>query len=883
MKKIFTTLLFFVVSHCAMAAHTKGGWMYYSYLGPGSLPNSARYKITLKIYTKCILDNPAQFCPTVVISIFNGVNNILLEKVQVLYSNSVDINNCPLPECHPCISLIPNICVKITTYEFIKDLPITPHGYTIAYQRCCRIAGIINLKQPTDFTGDTWTVKIPGNAISPLAPFNSSAIFPQNDTAIICRENYFSYDFGASDPDNDSLSYAFSDAFVGTPDGTTSGSCINDYAQPPPYSSVGYQEPYSGSQPLGLGVHIDPGTGLVSGIAPAASGVYVLTVTVSEYIRGTNIKKAEVRKSLHVEVTDCISIKALLDPEYYSCDDLEASFQNKTSGYAILSYDWDFGDPASGINNTSAVQFPSHTYSGPGDYILKLVVNRGDFCSDSTTAVVKVYPVFTSGFTLQGQCTNTAVQFTDISTSTSSTVNYRYWNFGDVNSTPDNNVSSLQNPQHVYTEARNYDVLFIVATDKGCRDTINRTIMIREGPSLELSNDTLICYVDTLQLNAFGSGSFAWTPNYMISNTAIANPLVSPDVPTTYRLTLTDPFGCAVTDSVKVDVKLFVTLVAASDSTICQGDPTILKINSDGLHYLWTETPAGNTLNDPTLKNPTATAFNPTTYHVVSNIGKCIAEEDITLTTVPYPLANAGSDQLICFGNSTQLQASGGSTYSWSPIAFLNAANIPNPVVTNPTGNVRYIVTVKDVLGCPKPVKDTMILTVAKIKADAGPRDTSVVINQPLQLNATGSTDYSWTPSTWLNDPSIKNPIALPHNNIEYVVRVSNSAGCFDTDSILVKVYKLAPGFYVPSAFSPNHDKINDIFRPVAIGMKSVDIFRVYNRWGQMLYSGSGNNIGWDGTFGGKGQEPATYTWHAEGFDYLNNKVRTKGYVVLIR
>ncbi|MBL0182386.1 MAG: hypothetical protein IPP96_08845 [Chitinophagaceae bacterium] len=113
---------------------------------------------------------------------------------------------------------------------------------------------------------------------------------------------------------------------------------------------------------------------------------------------------------------------------------------------------------------------------------------------------------------------------------------------------------------------------------------------------------------------------------------------------------------------------------------------------------------------------------------MVANIGKCVANAAIKVVPIPYPAANAGPDLHICVGNSAQLQASGGSIYSWTPSAFLTATNIPNPVSVKPTDNVRYVVTVRDVLGCPKPVKDTMILFVDKIKANAGPRDTSVVL-----------------------------------------------------------------------------------------------------------------------------------------------------------
>jgi len=268
---------------------------------------------------------------------------------------------------------------------------------------------------------------------------------------------------------------------------------------------------------------------------------------------------------------------------------------------------------------------------------------------------------------------------------------------------------------------------------------------------------------------------------------------------------------------------------------------------------------------------------------VIANIGKCVSQGDVTLKVVPYPTANAGPDKQICFGNSVQLNATGGSLYSWNPIAFLNNSHIANPVAVNPTANVRYIVTVRDTLGCPKGVNDTVLVNVSRIFADAGPRDTSVVLGQPLQLHAGGSTNYLWTPSTWLSDPNISDPIALPLDNIEYVVKVSNAIGCFANDSIRVKLYKLKADIYVPSGFSPNGDGDNDIFRPILIGMRSLDLFKVYNRWGQMLYSGTDQGAGWDGTLGGKGQDAASYVWYAEGTDYKGTKIKKKGYVVLIR
>ena len=94
----------------------------------------------------------------------------------------------------------------------------------------------------------------------------------------------------------------------------------------------------------------------------------------------------------------------------------------------------------------------------------------------------------------------------------------------------------------------------------------------------------------------------------------------------------------------------------------------------------------------------------------------------------------------------------------------------------------------------------------------------------------------------------------------------------------------MKPDFFVPTAFSPNGDNLNENFRPILIGMKSLDDFKVFNRWGQQLYSNAGNSItGWDGSFGGRPQEAGTYVWIAQGTDYLNKTVKKKGYVVLIR
>jgi gliding motility-associated-like protein len=869
MKKFLTLSFFLFLFSDSFASHISGGELIYEYLGPGSA-NSKRYRITLKLFRDNNCTNCAVMPGHVIIAIYNNDNNSHIASSPFNVSKLSE-SNVPVSPPPVCMEDPPLLNYSIAIYEVTVDLPNNANGYTGAYQTCCRITPMENVSTvppPGQGEGSTYVCTIPGT--NQFAGINSS---PQFRTLLgpVCYGANFIFDFGATDPDGDSLVYTYCNAY----NRGIATSSQDVTPPPPPYQSVGYINGFSGINPLGSAAILNRQTGIISGFAPQVPGRYVVCVCIAEYRNGVLIGNH--RKDFILTISNCSLASSELLTAYTNCNDLTFNFANTAPPANIQTYYWDFGD-----GNTSTQPAPTYTYALPGNYIVKLVVNRGLPCSDSTTSPVKAFPGFAPDFEALGKCKNTPIQFNDLTTAAFGVVDNWKWNFGEPTSLT--NTSTLQNPTHSYASANSYNVEFIVSTSVGCIDTIYKTIDILDQPPLTvLPKDTLICIIDTLQLNAVGAGSFLWTPNYMINNVNIPNPLVSPDITTTYRATITDAFGCQGSDTIRVRVVNNVTQFAGADTSICLTDSVVLQLTSDALRFIWTEIPAGNTLNNPFIKNPTARPLVTTTYHVVGNIGKCIAEDDIIVTPVPYPAANAGPDNTICFGNSAQLNATGGSIYSWSPAAFLTATNIPNPVSVKPTDNVRYIVTVRDVLGCPKPVKDTVFLFVAKIKANAGPRDTSVVLGQPLQLGASGSINYAWTPTTWLNNPNISNPISLPQNDIQYIVRVSNNAGCFDFDSIRVRVFKIKPDLLVPNAFTPNGDLNNDVFKPILIGMKSLDVFMVYNRWGQMLYSGSGNDAAWDGTYGGRKQETATYVWYAEGVDYLNNKIKRKGSVILIR
>jgi gliding motility-associated-like protein len=818
--------------------------------------------------------SPAQITNPIPITIFDAGTNAQVQTTNATISSEFNLSKVHDEEC--IANDKPGCFYHIVIYDLpIIELPSNSAGYIFSYQRCCRIIDIVNMPNGSNAYGNTFSITIPGSNAPMRADTNSSPKFLINDTALVCNDSYFEVPFIATDPNGDSLSYYFCAAWNG---GTSTNSTPNP-ATAPPYASIPYSLGFSGVSPLGSGVTINSQTGIISGIAPSKAGEYVVTVCVNEYKQGVLIGSS--RKELHLTVGDCAPIQATLDPDYITCDGFTMTFFNQTNS-GVNSFFWDFG-VTSQTNDTSNIDRPTFTFPDTGVYTLKLVVNRGQTCGDSTTAKVKVYPGFFPGFSFAGICVNKPTNFFDTTLSIyGGTVDGWNWNFGDLNSTTD--ISTLKNPTYTYTQTGSKTVQLIVSSSKGCIDTIAQNITIIDKPPLTVfPQDTLICIGDNVQLNAVGVGLFSWTPATNISNTNTSNPVVNPTTTTDYIVQLDDN-GCINRDTARVRVVNFVTLAARPDTVICEGDSVRLFANTDGLKFNWT--PTATIVNPNALITFAVPTTNPTTYQISSTIGGCTSTDDFTVTLAPYPGANAGPDAIICYDASAQLNGSMvGTAFTWTPTVTLNDPGVLNPLAS-PKTTTDYILRVIGNTGCPKPKFDTVTVTVLpKIIPFAG-RDTAVVVGQPLQFNATGGTTYSWSPSFGLSRVDINNPIGMYTANpdsIRYKVVVGNINGCFDSAYVTVKIFNTKPQIFVPTAFTPNRDGKNDTFKPLAVGITKFDYFQVYNRWGQLVFSTTINEYGWDGKIGGKDQPSGTFVWMVKGTDFTGKVVFAKGTVTLIR
>jgi CHU_C Type IX secretion signal domain/PKD domain len=881
MKKIICIIyLLLTYFNPLFARHIRGGEMYYQFQGINN--GNAIYTVTLKLYIDCTQQQPGQLDNEVPFTIFTRTNNaqygspvnaLLVSQEFIKYD----------PNSNPCIINPPNdVCYNLRYYQTQISLPVSNDGYTISYQRCCRLNNIVNVVNSGGI-GATYMCQIPGTSILPDGYTNSSIRITGNDAVAICANNYFTFDFSGKDPDpGDVVTYTLCEAYAGAGQGNgNSGSCYTcispNPAAPPPYTSATYNTNFSAAFPLAPKVNIDPNRGIISGIAPpfTGTGQFVVTVCVSEFKRGKLINVH--RKDIHIKVSDCTPLRALLKPDYSYCEDLNVTFKNEQNNPPGTIFIWSFGDKTKTDTSIVANGSIQHQYADTGTYVIKLRAILAGVCKDSTTTLAKVYPGFYPGFIIIGSCLFTPINFIDTTKAKFGVAAKWRWNFGDETTLAD--TSHVNAPSWLYSSVGVKNVELIVESSKGCIDTVTKPVEIKTRPNIKLAfKDTLICSIDTLQIQAAGLGVFSWLPNINIINANTATPLVFPKTTTNYTVTLNEN-GCINTDVVKVRVVDYVTLDAGPDTTICLTDPVTLQPGGDGLKYSWS--PAA-TLNNPNIKNPVARPLQTTTYTTTASIGKCNATDNVTITTIPYPGSNAGPDKIICYGDTAFINATiVASSFVWSPLYNLGS---PQSLTTPawPRRTTSYVLTAYDNKGCPKPGRDTVkIIVRPPIVAFAG-NDTAIVIGQPLQLNGSGAPLFQWLPATGLNRNNIQNPIANISANATYIMKAYTQEGCFAYDTINIKVFETTPDIFVPNAFTPGKS-VNNLFRPIPVGIQQIKYFRVYNRWGQLVYDVTDIYKGWNGILNGKIQATGTYVWMVEGIDYTGKKIIKKGTVVLIK
>jgi gliding motility-associated-like protein len=439
---------------------------------------------------------------------------------------------------------------------------------------------------------------------------------------------------------------------------------------------------------------------------------------------------------------------------------MQFSFATNTT---VNQAHWNFGDPASGLNNTSSLFAPTHSFSSPGTFLVELILYNATGCTDTIRKWVSAYPfkpdlgpdrILCEGQSLQLSCVN-------IPPGTAFS-----WNTGSRDST----ILVSQGGEYRVTASFGDCIAY---------DTIN--ISINNIPVFSLGNDTMGCEGDHLILKptpTIGSANYLW-------NTGAVTDSLIPTVTGLYWLQVSRQ-GCIYRDSVFVLLKTTPFVHLGNDTTLCNQNSLVLDASFPGTSHLWS---TGST-------QPTIQVTQAGTYRVTNQLNGCIDSDTIVIAKQQNPTVELGPDRRICAGSrlTLQPQTARADQFIWN----------------------------------------------------------------------TGET----TPAIQIQTSGL------------YRLLVSNFCG-EKADSITIK-----PGIcqlYVPSAFSPNGDGLNDFFNVVNDNEQITGLeLSVYNRWGQLLIQTTDVSVGWDGRFKGMPQPSGAYAWMLK-FQADGRKQLMKGTVMLIK
>jgi gliding motility-associated-like protein len=460
-------------------------------------------------------------------------------------------------------------------------------------------------------------------------------------------------------------------------------------------------------------------------------------------------------------------------------------------------------------------------------------------------------------------CDSSIIQFTDLSTATNSTIVSWNWYFGDGNS------SSSQNPLHNYTGSGTFQAYLVVTNSTNQTDTFYQTVIsIENSINIQgIANPTSVCPGSYTVFTGSGANTYSWSGG--VTNGV---PFI-PSTTATYTVTGTDINGCTNTATVLVTVNPLPNVGAvANPANICPGNTTMLT-GSGASTYTWT-----SGVTNGVAFAPAATA----TYTVTGvDANGCSNTSSVTVyVNLNLPINVTPPTSILCLGDSVQLTASGATNYNWSILPGLSSYT-GTSVFAYPTSTTTYTVTGADAAGC----SGTTVVTIDVINeidiSISKNSDAECNINT-VQLLVIGAQNYTWIPANFLSNPTGSSTNATVAQTTTFYV-TGTTGSCTDMDSIVVYHYNNdEASIFIPSAFSPNSDGLNDCFRIRHQANFKEYYFTIYNRWGEKVFETNSADDCWDGMFKNEFVEIGTYFYFLKA-ETNCGKIFLKGDITLIK
>jgi|GEM_PF-6085193 gliding motility-associated-like protein len=508
-----------------------------------------------------------------------------------------------------------------------------------------------------------------------------------------------------------------------------------------------------------------------------------------------------------------------------ACSGQTLSFQNDFT--AGTTYQW----TANGTVFSTGVN-PAYQTNATGNIVFKCVVTFGTHCQDSSSITIRVdkTPVFNLGSDT-AYCGN----FTRV---LSTGVYNTHWSTGATDSVI--TVSAADTYRATVSNA--------------CGNFADSVIITQNPvPVVQLVADTTVCTGDSAVLNAFFPSSvYQWSNASTTSSITVTQTGL-------YIVTVTLQ-TCQVIDSTHFSA---ITVVASqllpADTTLCSGTPLILKPTT-GINAVWQDGTHDSIYN----------VTHSGTYSVTV-LTVCGTLTDSTIVVEhTTPVVNLGHDSLLCNGDSIELNAYfPNSTYKWSTGSTADSINV--------SAQATYTVTVNS-FGCI--AIDSVVFETATVSHNILPADTTICEGTEVILTPKAGTNPVW------QDGSHSPSYTVTVSGL-YTVSIATICGEY-YDSVNVVVDVCPSNLHVPDAFTPNGDGVNDYFTVYGESIEDYEI-KIFDRWGEKVYDSRDvtelNSLsrGWDGTYKGKLQDPATFAYIITAKGYDGKDYFKKGYVILIR
>lgn len=397
----------------------------------------------------------------------------------------------------------------------------------------------------------------------------------------------------------------------------------------------------------------------------------------------------------------------------------------------------------------------------------------------------------------------------------------------------------------------------------GCGNASSDTIIVSAAPPIifNIGADRIKCNADTVHINAPGGFlNYAWGPAYNINSLTAQNVIVQPMVDTIYFVRAEKTPGCFAYDSIYIKVNHSIPINLGADKSFCSGDSAILNAGAGFIQYAWNT--GANTQK--------VSVFTTGNYIAIGTAANgCTSTDTLRVINVyALPAIRLDKNPDICFGDIKMLDAGPGySNYLWNTAATTSTIQV--------SGIGKYWVAVTDINNC-MGSDTTEIRNINARPADFLPADTAICRNATLQIIPL----HNYNQYTW-NNNSTTSIITISGPGL-YWLQVTDAKNCMGRDSILVLPKECYRGFYIPTAFTPNHDGKNEIFKPAIFGNVTKYNFIILNRYGSVVFNTTDITAGWDGTFKGKEADTGTYTWVCN-FKLNSFQNNEKGTVLLMR